>query len=257
MFECAICHRNSDEVQVQMCAKANMYLCSKHKNQFYRHGEFTSDIKEPNICEVCGKKGFPKDVMWFGKANMMLCTKHRGQFARLGHFLDRTKRDLNEIIMHEDYAEIIFRSADQKEIIGTTLIDLDDVNKCSQYKWMITEPQGNTQYVKAIINNQNTCLHRFVLGYTGEQFVDHINRNGLDNRKSNLRIVSPSENSVNSKTRSATNEKNIYKKGNNYQVQIIRDYKHVYNATFKSLEEAVHARDGFLQEYNATHNRVA
>lgn len=49
-----------------------------------------------------------------------------------------------------------------------------------------------------------TLLHRFLVAPEGELipegiFVDHINRDRLDNRQSNLRLVSPSQNLKNSR----------------------------------------------------------
>ncbi len=43
-------------------------------------------------------------------------------------------------------------------------------------------------------------MHRAVLGYDGDQDVDHINQNSLDNRRENLRVVSRSVNVQNMKT---------------------------------------------------------
>lgn len=53
-------------------------------------------------------------------------------------------------------------------------------------------------YAIGIIERRNVFLHRFIVGYYDHaQVVDHINRNKLDNRKANLRIVSQSVNAAN------------------------------------------------------------
>ncbi len=40
-------------------------------------------------------------------------------------------------------------------------------------------------------------MHRFILGVNGDEEIDHINGDGLDNRRKNLRIVSHRENCQN------------------------------------------------------------
>ena len=42
-------------------------------------------------------------------------------------------------------------------------------------------------------------LHHLIAGASDRDYVDHINKNTLDNRKSNLRICTPSENRIHSK----------------------------------------------------------
>ena len=44
-------------------------------------------------------------------------------------------------------------------------------------------------------------MHRFILNPSRKMQVDHINGNGLDNRRENLRIVTPSENQLNVRNR--------------------------------------------------------
>lgn len=252
---CAVCGRTSEECQVNYCTDYGNYLCSKHKNQWIRNGKISPNVKPELVCEFCkasNKEGYK--IYWCDKAQKFLCPKHRSQYNRLGKFLARTKRDRNEYVLHENYAEIVFRD-NHGSIIATGLIDIDDVSRCSPYKWFLTEFMGNTRYIKAIVNNTNIGLHRFVLNAKNGDIVDHINRDGTDNRKSNLRIVSASENSVNSKTRSATKEKNIYFKNNKYQVQITRNYHKIYCETFHSLEEAIVARDTFIKRYNEENKR--
>ena len=254
-MECEVCHRSEPEYKIVHVKKAGMYLCAKHRHQIERHGKILPDEKPVHACDVCGVTNQTAKVCFCQKAGKYLCTKHKGQFDRLGYFKTKTKRDRNDYIIHDDYAEIIFYDTNFN-VSGSAFIDVEDVERCRPHKWMITEMMGNSQYVKSVINHKHVSLHRFVMQYDGNQVIDHINRNGLDNRKANLRIVTPSENSSNSKTRSQTGEKNIYRKNNRFQVQIIRNYMNVYTETFDTLQEAIVARDRFLRQYNKDHNRV-
>ena len=93
-------------------------------------------------------------------------------------------------------------------------------------------------------------LHRVVLNYFGELEIDHINLNGLDNRKSNLRIVTRSENASNNR---GSGVKQV--PSGNWQAVIFRNYKSIYIGTFSSKEEALEARKQFIENFNKKNNR--
>ena len=80
--------------------------------------------------------------------------------------------------------------------IYDVLIDEDDYDRVAPYKWYINVPQNaRTLYVA---NDRLGKLHRYIMNVeSSEDVVDHINRNGLDNRKENLRITTASMNSRN------------------------------------------------------------
>jgi len=65
-----------------------------------------------------------------------------------------------------------------------------------------------------------------------KQVIDHKNRDKLDNRVSNLRIVSHQENLWN------TNAKGFYKNRNKYHARIFLNGKHIYLGSFETKEEA-------------------
>jgi len=76
------------------------------------------------------------------------------------------------------------------------LIDDDDFDSVSRHHWWIKRDK-NTNYVEAYINGKTVPLHRFLLNPDKGILCDHINGDGLDNRRCNLRIVTNSQNGMN------------------------------------------------------------
>ena len=77
------------------------------------------------------------------------------------------------------------------------IIDAGDMETVSRHYWHYKKNKGYIVSVQA--ESGKMQLHRFLLGITDENvIVDHTNRNRLDCRKGNLRIVTPQQNSMNS-----------------------------------------------------------
>lgn len=79
-----------------------------------------------------------------------------------------------------------------------TLVDDADYLSLSRNSWS-AQSEG---YAACRRDHQYVYLHRLLLNAEPEQKVDHVNGNTLDNRRSNLRICTTSQNSQNSKKRS-------------------------------------------------------
>ena len=78
------------------------------------------------------------------------------------------------------------------------LVDDKDFDLVKKFKWHLSW----TGYaVRTINHDKKLFMHQLILG-TKKDFVnDHINRNRLDNRRKNLRLVTRSVNVYNSKSR--------------------------------------------------------
>lgn len=167
------------------------------------------------------------------------CGRHDQQIRKWGE-VRRSRGDKNEIIEYDDYAEIILYDINYNEK-ARALIDLDDIEKCKPYKWVYR----NDGYVSAKINNKGVKLHRFIANTPKGKHTDHINRNRLDNRKSNLRICSQSENNLNKGNykNNSSGRKGIKIKDGKYEAAL--KYKKVkyYLGFFDKFEDAVKARE--------------
>lgn len=127
-----------------------------------------------------------------------------------------------------------------KCIDGTEFyFDKEDYDKIKNHSWH----KLSTGYIASNIKGKYTRLHRFILNVVDlkNEKVDHINRNPLDNRKSNLRLVSDSKNNLNRKTPSMFGLKGIRWVGINkkWAVCIERDSISIRNKHFENVIDAI------------------
>lgn len=91
-----------------------------------------------------------------------------------------------------------------KEYICDTVISKEDYELVSKYN-LYCSKQKNTTYVRLKYNGKEIPLHHLIKGKPeGELVVDHINNNGLNNTRENLRIVSRIINGHNKKKKENT-----------------------------------------------------
>ena len=76
-------------------------------------------------------------------------------------------------------------------------VDPQDYDKLSADKWHLFEGKKNL-YAARTEGRKNVFMHRRIMNSPKGYLVDHINRNGLDNRKANLRIATNEQNCWNS-----------------------------------------------------------
>lgn len=74
---------------------------------------------------------------------------------------------------------------------GFALVDTQDVELVIQLLWRL----GTHGY--AVSKDGRTLMHRLIMGAADGVQVDHINHDKLDNRRSNLRVVTRAQNAAN------------------------------------------------------------
>lgn len=125
------------------------------------------------------------------------------------------------------------------------LIDTEDLDiVLKNGKWFASPTHGRCKKIYYYIyNNKTMGLHRLITNCPKHLQVDHINRNTLDNRKSNLRICTTRENCQNKPT-GKSGVKNIRTtKSGKYQARFNFKNKEI-SKIFNSLCEAKEWLDG-------------
>lgn len=124
------------------------------------------------------------------------------------------------------------------------VVDDQDFDSLNKLKWYLS----STGYAVRRMKGKTTYMHRIICNTPDGLFVDHINRNRLDNRRSNLRNVTWAENRNNISVHKDNVNKtlNIDFHRNVYRVRIQRNKQQVFIAYSQSLDGAVSLRDEFL-----------
>ncbi len=86
------------------------------------------------------------------------------------------------------------------------IVDEEDYPSLIRYNWHAVK-STQTFYVRSRVNNRVILIHRFIMNPPEAMVVDHINHNGLDNRRSNLRICTKEQNARNRKPNTSRNGK--------------------------------------------------
>ena len=141
---------------------------------------------------------------------------------------------MNQLINHESHVGIAIRS--KKHGSMEALIDSSDaqmirsLNVRWHAKW---HPSACTFYVSAKLDGRTIYLHRIIARCPKGLVVDHRNFNGLDCRRTNIRIVTYSVNSLEQSAYPGRGV-SIDSRTGRFRVRV----NHLHHGLFDSREEA-------------------
>ena len=133
------------------------------------------------------------------------------------------------------------------------LVDAEDYEYINQWKWR-TRVDGNSLYamrqVKSMGKTQTVLMHRVLNKTPKGCHTDHINCNGLDNRKENLRTVTQKQNQQNRASRyGASRYKGVNPKNSRWRARIRVDKKLIHLGYFDSEIDAAKCYDVYATKH--------
>jgi hypothetical protein len=134
------------------------------------------------------------------------------------------------------------------------LVDDDDFEYINQFKWYAGK-YPNTFYAQRNLGKVKIRMHREIMKTQLEnnigKIIDHIDGNGLNNQKNNLRICTRAENGRNRHTiNNSSGYLGVSKSGKKWKPTIKVNKKTIYLGYFKDKKDAAKAYNEAAIKYH-------
>lgn len=129
------------------------------------------------------------------------------------------------------------------------MVDDDDYEKIKHVAWHAHFNRSGNAYAIHTTSRKNIGgqtamrMHRIIMGLSQDdpRYVDHVDNNGLNNQKSNLRICTPSQNSANRVSRGKGSKYlgvSFWKRNNKWGVTTAKDGKQYFHGLYVDEKQA-------------------
>lgn len=171
-----------------------------------------------------------------------LCMKHWQQYSKHGRVLTVSEKTLSPCQIIGDVVRVDLLSR-YGAIVGYATVDLVNLRLVEGHRWR----SDKGKYAITNISGKQVYMHTLLMPEA--RMVDHKNRDGLDNRKCNLRSANPSQNGANKARLRAGKYKGVRQRGNCFEAYISCKPKgYTYLGYFKYEVDAARAYDKAAKE---------
>ena len=201
-----------------------------------------------------------------GYPPLLVCTNHPDSPGRLREVLGtetcrnfkaklwlrpRSKKFVPHSVMPESEDEI------RRIPLGHNLfamVDPADYEELNQHKWCASHKSGRIYALRRTKGGRMVYMHRQIMRASKGTVVDHIDHNTLNNRRCNLRLVTPEQNYANVGPRgSSSGYVGVHRCCNKWEAGITCRGIYHYMGRFDDPVEAARARDRKAYELHGPH----
>lgn len=138
------------------------------------------------------------------------------------------------------------------------IVDAEDYEWLSKYKWYATPSPRPGAFYARCTKGRTMLMHRMIMKPPKGMVVDHINGNGLDNRRCNLRLCTQAQNCRNSRKHSDGKSRfiGVHPHRGKWEVVVTHQRKDYYGGSFDDEVEAAKARDRLALELHGEYARL-
>lgn len=130
------------------------------------------------------------------------------------------------------------------------IVDTEDFEELNEFNWHAhwsddakTFYAVRTPLVWEECPREEISMHREIIGCLDGEEADHIDGDGLNNRRQNLRKCTHAQNTKNKQIRSGKQFIGIQKRGRKWMFEVMHDGKRTTGFGFITPEDAARARD--------------